>query len=131
MTNQSTRVVEAGAAYFAIVFAAGFALGTLRVLFVAPRWGELSAVLLELPFMLAIAWVACGRILIRFRIPRRIPLRLSVGALAFAFLMLAEVILSVAVFNRSMSDYLHELTTPHGLAGLGGQLLFGLMPVAR
>lgn len=87
--------------------------------------------LIELPFILTIAWVACGKVLTRFQIPRRFPPRLSVGALAFAFLMLAEVILSLAVFGRSTSDYLDQLTTPHGLVGLIGQLLFGLMPLAR
>ncbi|HVS16996.1 MAG TPA: hypothetical protein VMT18_00245 [Planctomycetota bacterium] len=34
------RVLLAGAPHFALVFAAGFALGTLRVLVLAPRLGE-------------------------------------------------------------------------------------------
>ena len=129
MTRHSTRVVEAGVAYFAIVFAAGFALGTVRVLLLAPRFGELLPVLLELPLMLGISWLACGWVLVRFQIPQRIPLRLSVGVVAFGLLMLSELMLSTAVFGRSLSDHIHELATPHGLVGLGGQVLFGLMPL--
>jgi hypothetical protein len=53
------------------------------------------------------------------------------GAVAFAWLMLAEVLLSVTLFNRSMNEYIDALTTPEGLLGLGGQVLFGLIPLIR
>jgi hypothetical protein len=126
-----THGVKAGATYFAVVFAAGFVLGTVRVLLLIPRFGALPSVLLELPLMLAISWIACGWVLRRFQVPPRIAARLSMGAIAFALLMLAEVALSLGAFGGSMSDYLEELNTPHGLVGLAGQLLFALMPLAR
>lgn len=131
LPKPSNLVVRAGAAYFAIVFAAGFALGTVRTLLHAPRIGELLAVLFELPLMLAIAWLACGTLLTHFRIPQRVAPRLSMGAVAFALLMLAELTLSVTAFDRSMSDFARELTTPHGLLGLSGQVLFALMPLVH
>ena len=127
----TTHAAKAGAAYFAIVFVAGFVLGTLRVLLLAPRFGELVAVMIELPLMLAVSWIACGWVLRRFQVPPRIAPRFSMGAIAFALLMLAEITLSVGAFGASMSDYLDELSTPHGLVGLAGQLLFALMPLAR
>ena len=49
-------VLRAGVVYFAVVFATGFALGTVRTLWLAPALGERRAELLETPFMLA----ACG-----------------------------------------------------------------------
>ncbi|MGB5195404.1 MAG: hypothetical protein WBN70_20640 [Polyangiales bacterium] len=131
MPAHRTHGVKAGATYFAVVFAAGFVLGTVRVLLLIPRFGALPSVLLELPLMLAISWIACGWVLRRFQVPPRIAARLSMGAIAFALLMLAEVALSLGAFGGSMSDYLEELTTPHGLVGLAGQLLFALMPLAR
>jgi hypothetical protein len=55
----TAAVASAVVAYFGIVYALGFALGTVRVLAVAPRIGELPAVLLEAPIMLAASWVTC------------------------------------------------------------------------
>ncbi len=124
-------IVKAGAAYFAIVFAAGFVLGTLRTLFLAPRLGELFAVVLELPVMLAVSWVACGWVLVRFTVPSDTGPRLGMGGVAFGLLMLAELALSVGVFGRSVSEYADALATPHGLIGLGGQVIFGLLPWVR
>lgn len=50
-TRPFLRAAIAGLAYFAVVFAAGFALGVLRVLFAMPILGETVAVLFELPVM--------------------------------------------------------------------------------
>ena len=115
----------------AVVFAAGFALGVLRTLLVAPRFGDLPAVALELPVMLAISWVVCGKVLSRFEVPSDTASRFSMGAVAFGLLMFAEITLSVGLFGRSMSEHFDALTTTHGLLGLTGQVLFGLMPLVR
>ena len=72
-----TRAAWAGLAYFGIVFATGFALGTLRVLAVTPRLGENAAVLLELPIILTLSWVACRWLISRFDVPRIGPLGCS------------------------------------------------------
>ena len=66
-----SSVIKGGAAYFALVFAAGFALGVVRVLVLAPRLGALSAVALELPLILTVSWIACGWVLKRFSVPPR------------------------------------------------------------
>ena len=131
LTATSTPVLRPAAVYFGIVFAAGFALGTLRTLVLAPRFGALWAVLLELPVMLVISWWACGRVVTRFEVPPRFGSRAAMGAIAFAFLMLAELALSVSLFGRSTSEYAADLMTPHGLVGLGGQVAFALIPLVR
>lgn len=131
MPPPTTRALEAGAAYFAIVFAAGFVLGTARVLLFIPLLGELPATLLELPLILAIAWFVCGKLVVRFQVPRRTPPRAIMGAVAFSLLMFAEVGLSLALFGDSLSDFTRGLTTPHGLLGLAGQVAFALMPLIR
>jgi hypothetical protein len=46
------HALKAGAAYFALVFGTGFALGTIRTLWIVPRLGIRTAELLEAPFML-------------------------------------------------------------------------------
>jgi subtilisin len=55
-----TNAFKAGAAYFAVVFMAGFMLGVLRVVVLVPRFGETAAVLAELPVILLISWIVCG-----------------------------------------------------------------------
>ena len=50
--------LKAGIFYFATVFAVGFALGTIRVLTIVPRVGEMVAIVIEVPFILAISWLA-------------------------------------------------------------------------
>ncbi len=125
------RALKAGVAYFAIVFAAGFVLGTARVLLFVPLLGELPATLLELPLMLAISWLVCGRLVNRFQVPQRIPARALMGAVAFILLMIAELILSLTIFKRPVQDFTNELATPQGMLGLAGQIAFALMPLIR
>lgn len=131
MRRATTRTLKAGAAYFAIVFAAGFVLGTARVLLVIPLIGELPATLLELPLMLAISWLVCGKLITRFQVPQTTPSRALMGAIAFTLLMLAEIIFSLTIFKRPVQDFTDELTSPHGMLGLAGQIAFALMPLIR
>lgn len=123
------RAILAGAAYFAIVFAAGFALGTLRVLAIAPAWGERAAVLLELPVMLAICWGACGFTLRRFDLPARARDRLTMGGTAFALLMAAEICVSLFALERDLAGHLAHYATLSGALGLAGQIAFAGFPL--
>lgn len=43
------QILKAGALYFALAFGAGFVLGTIRVLWAVPRFGERTAELMETP----------------------------------------------------------------------------------
>ncbi|HEX7107683.1 MAG TPA: hypothetical protein VF224_00460 [Aestuariivirga sp.] len=123
--------IKAGLLYFVIVFAAGFVLGTLRVIVLLPLIGEIAAVAFELPAMLVISWLACRRLAAQFSVPARIPHRLAMGAAAFGLLMLAEFGLSVFAFNRSGAEYFALFLTTSGLLGLTGQIAFGLFPLLQ
>lgn len=123
--------IKVGILYFAIVFAAGFLLGTFRVFVLLPLIGELAAVALELPIILIISWLVCRRLISRFSVPATASQRLAMGALAFCLLMLAEVGLSVLVFDRSGAEYLAHLLTAPGLLGLAGQVAFALLPLSQ
>lgn len=46
------HIFEAAALYFAIVFAAGFVLGSVRELWAVPRFGQRVAELIEEPIMM-------------------------------------------------------------------------------
>jgi hypothetical protein len=121
------RVAMAGAAYWAIVFALGFVLGTLRVLWVAPAIGLLPATMLELPVTLTASWFAAGWLVHRFAIASSGE-ALAIGALAFAILMAAECALASVLTGQSPAQWLAGLRQPHALLGLAGQVMFALMP---
>lgn len=125
------HALAAGIAYFTVVFAVGFMLGTLRVLAVAPLLGEHRAVLVELPVMLAVSWLACRRITRRLGVPNAIGPRLATGALALALMLAAELGVAVLAFDRTVAG--HVAAYRHGPAayGLAAQTLFGLFPLLQ
>jgi hypothetical protein len=123
------RAATAGLVYFLIVFAAGFALGTLRVLLLAPHVGALPAVVLELPVMLAVSWVACRWTIGWFRVPGTLIVRVTMGLVAFTCLMLAEYAVGVFGFGRTLAQHVAHYGTAPALAGLLAQIAFAAVPV--
>jgi hypothetical protein len=123
--------VGAGVAYFAVVFAVGFLLGTLRVLFLAPSIGEAAAVLVELPVMLSLSWFACGWLLRALAVPGAWRHRLAMGAAALLLLMVAELGVSVFLFGRSILAHLAAYRSWHAAAGLAAQVAFAAFPLVR
>ena len=123
--------LQAGLAYFAAVFAVSFALGTVRVLLLIPNLGESTAVLLELPIMLGVSWVACGFFVARFSVPALWIDRLVMGALAFLLLTIAEGCLSVLLFGRSVAEHLATYRSGQALMGLAAQIAYAAFPLLR
>lgn len=130
-SRPAIRVLGAAGAYFAVVFGLGFGLGVARVLVTAPRLGEVPAVLLELPVMLAASWFASRWCAGLFGVPARAPERLAMGFVAFDLVLLAEGALSVLAFGRTVAQHLETYTHWAGGLGLAAQLLFALMPWAQ
>lgn len=117
--------------YFAAIFAAGFALGVVRYIFLEPRFGELAAVAIELPFMLGLSWIICARLIFFFRIARSIAARALMGGGAFLLLISTEIALATLAFEKSISEIMADWSTPAGALGLLGQAIFGLMPLLQ
>jgi hypothetical protein len=123
-----SAAIRAGLAYFASIFALGFVLGTTRTLWLVPAWGEVAAVLAELPLMLTASWLAARWLVGRYSVPRGKP-RLIMGTLAFALLMTAEAALGVLAFDESLISWAASLFAVPGVFGLVGQIGFALMPL--
>lgn len=119
---------RAGAAYFAAIFALGFALGTVRVLWLAPMVGETAAVLAEQPVMLGASWLAAGWLVRRHALCAMRD-RAAMGGFAFILLIAAEMALGVTVFEQTPGQTLADALVLPGVIGLVGQMLFGLMPM--
>jgi hypothetical protein len=124
------RSLQAGALYFAIIFAAGFALGTLRTLFLAPKVGSAVAVAIELPVMLAVAWFVCRRVATGWALEPNIAARLLMGGSALVLLIISETVLGL-LLGRSLAELVAEYGTPAGLLGVAGQIAAGSFPVAQ
>ena len=120
-------ILRAAIAYWAVVFALGFVLGTVRVLWLAPLVGLLPATLIELPVMLGASWLASGWLLRRFGIAGGGE-ALAAGLLAFALLMAAECALGVGMMGLTVGQWLADFGQPHAAVGLAGQIVFALMP---
>jgi hypothetical protein len=100
------QIVKAGVLYFALVFGAGFVLGPIRILWVAPRLGARVAELLEAPIMLAITIVAARSIVRRLAVPSTLSSRLGMGGSALGLMLIAEFTLVLWLRGLSIREYL-------------------------
>lgn len=123
-----TRTIQAGLTYFALVFAAGFALGMIRVPFLVPRLGERTAELIELPFMAPVIVLAARFISQRFHLPARAWPRLGAGCLALAVLVAAEAVVALALEKRTLSEVIASRDPVSGVVFLVMLAVFALMP---
>jgi len=124
-------ITKAGFFYFLWVFGLGMLLGTARTLVLAPVFGELIAVLIELPVILLFAWIVCARLTGRMEIPGDLWSRAGMGAIAFALLMAAELILSLWISGSTVVAHLDHYRTAHGALGLAGQVAFATFPLLQ
>jgi hypothetical protein len=123
--------IRAGIAYFAAVFAMGFLLGVLRVFYVLPWIGETRAVMLELPVMLTGAWFVCRLLIARLKVPPLLRDRLSMGMLAFALILIAEVGVSMSLGGSTFAEHLASYRQLPAQLGAVAQLLTALYPAIQ
>jgi hypothetical protein len=121
-------LLRAGLTYFTLVFAAGFALGVLRVGWAVERLGERTAELIEAPMMLLVVFLAARWVVARFRLPVALALRLGVGVLALALLLACELTVVLALRGMSLEEYLASRDPLAGAVYVVSLLLFALMP---
>lgn len=122
---------RAGIVYTLGVFVFGFVLGTIRVTLVAPRLGDLMAVILEAPIVLAMSWrmsLWCSR---RFNVSRDFRVRALMGTVAFLVLMLLELGVAVLVFAEILDYYFAKFVSAPGVVGLAMQVCFAVIRWAQ
>ena len=129
MSNLATRTIKAGITYFALVFGAGYVLGMIRVPFLVPRLGERVAELVEMPFMFVAILLAARFIIRRFSLPANVLARLWAGFVALGLLVAAEVLLAVALQDRTLGEYVASRDPVSGSVYLAMLALFAVMPL--
>ena len=122
------RVLKASAVYFISVFGVGFVLGTIRVLLIVPYIGVRWAELLEQPLML-LASFYFARLAVRHFGPFAPSRRLAIGIVALAFLLTAELSLTVFVQGLTLAQYAASRDAVAGVVYLLSLVAFALMPL--
>lgn len=128
MDSRIFNSVKAGAVYFALIFALGFVLGTVRTLWLAPMIGATLAVIAEQPFMLTASWFAAGWLVRRGGIVAMRE-RAVMGGVAFLLLIVVEPVFAILLFGQSPAQWLTGVFSMPGPIGLAGQVAFALMPL--
>jgi hypothetical protein len=123
------KSLQSGALYFALVFGAGFVLGTLRVLWLAPRLGERAAELLEMPAMLALTVVAARWVVRRLAVAPAPAARLGMGGFALALLLTAECTLVLGLRGLTLAEYFAGRDPVSGTAYYVMLAVFAVMPL--
>jgi hypothetical protein len=120
-------------AYFALVFALGFVLGTVRTLLLrdASGDGRLLAVLIELPIMLGASWFLCRTVVRRFAVAPTVAARALMGGIAIALLMLAEFGIGALLAGRTPGEHLALYREASYALGLAAQIAFAFMPLLQ
>lgn len=123
------RVLKAGVLYFALVFGTGFVLGTIRILWVVPRFGTRMAELMETPIMFVVTIVAARWIVRRLAVPSTPSSRLGMGCVALGLLLIWEFTLVLWLRGLSISDYLASLDPVSGTVYYVMLGVFAMMPL--
>ncbi|KAL3800079.1 hypothetical protein ACHAW5_004446 [Stephanodiscus triporus] len=132
-TRLSAMALLPGLIYFALVFALGFVLGIGRALFLqaVPSAGRLTGVLIEVPIMLGASWILCRDLVRRFAVVSTVVARAVMGGLAFALLLLAELLIGALLFGRGPAEHVALYAEASYALGFLAQIGFGLMPLIQ
>ena len=100
------QILKAGVLYFALVFGVGFVLGSVRTLWVVPRFGARTAELMETPIMFVVTIVAARWVVRRLAVPAKPSNRLGMGCIGLGLMLVAEFTLVLWLRGVSINEYL-------------------------
>ena len=123
------KILKAGALYFALIFGAGFVLGTIRTFWAVPRFGSRTAELLEMPGIFVVNILTARWIVKRLFVPPTLFARLTMGGVALALLLVAEFSLVLWLRGLSLEEYFANRDPVSGTVYYVMLLVFALMPV--
>lgn len=123
------KILKAGAAYFALVFGAGFVLGTIRTLWIVPRFGTRAAELMESPFMLVVIFYAARYTVRTLSLPPGAGTRIGTGLLAVGFLLAAELTLVRWLRGVPIGEYFATRDPVAAVAYYLMLVVYALMPL--
>jgi len=127
--HSGLNVLKAGTVYFVLVFAAGFVLGIIRTIWIAPHFGTRNAELMEAPVMLVVIVPSARWAARRLTTPTSWARRLTVGLVALGLLLLAEFTVVLWVRGFTITQYLADRDPVSGAVYVVMLAVFALMPL--
>ncbi len=126
--NESAHsVIVPALQYLGLTFAAGFALGIVRTLWLVPYVGERTAELIELPMMVLVSFVAADFV-VRRRRSAGLKRRIAIGVVALLVILSAELGFVALVRNQTPADSMASRDPVAGVAYLLALLMFAAAP---
>lgn len=125
------KIIRAGFLYFVMVLGSGFVLGAFRVPFLVPRMGERWAELAEMPIMAAVIFFSSGFILRRYPDINQSGKALTVGFLALALSVIAELLLATVLQAQTLAQFIASRDKVSGSVYIVLLLVFALLPWLR
>lgn len=122
------RVLAAGGVYFAIVFVAAFALGTVRTLWLEPAIGEMWAVACETPFLIGAMVFGAYEAPRRVKLARETGLLLGMSLFGLLLQQIAEIALVLSA-SETIAMHLDYLRTPAGMIYAADLVVFVITPL--
>ncbi len=123
------QTLKAGLLYFALVFGVGFVLGTIRVLWVAPRFGTRMAELMEAPVMFVTIIAVARWIVRRLAVSSTPSRRFGMGCIALGLMLVAEFTLLLHLRGLSIREYLSSRDPVSGTVYYVMLVVFAMMPL--
>jgi hypothetical protein len=123
------QILKAGVLYFALVFGAGFVLGTIRTLWIVPRFGARTAELMETPIMFVITVLAAHWVARHLLLPPTLATRLGVGLVALGFLLVVEFTVVLWFRGLTIGEYIQRRDPVAGTVYIIMLGVFAVMPV--
>jgi hypothetical protein len=121
----------AGIAYFGVLFGMSAAFGVARVLYVAPHFSPALALLLELPVMLAVAFVVSSWIADYLQVDPGLTHRFAMGGRTFILLIVAEFPLSLLLAGQGSRAATGAPGTWISALGFAAQAVASAFPLMR
>jgi len=129
------HVLWASLTYCSLAVGTAIILDNMRRATIETKFGKMIAVLLELPVLLAVCWKASLWTTKKFAVSPHWTDRFVMGSLAFLYLILVEVAVSVFLLGWTWEElsrfYIVSFSgeKPADLLGRIGELLYGAMPL--
>lgn len=127
-TFSLSKTLRTAVVYFALVFGAGFLLGSIRVAFVVPRIGERYAELVEMPLMFLAIYFASRYVLRRRDEKTDSAGLIAVGVIALLLLVGAELLFAAVLAGRGIGEYISSRDRVSGGVYLVMLVVFAGMP---